>query len=134
MTALFAAEHTFHVGGDVGYSTVGDENTVGGGIVFDYTKVHDSGFSFKAEFINTTPDYFFTGVGFGFSPIANEKMTLSFFGDVGICSTILGIGADAMFTYRFTRHVGIFGGAGYYSGCPFVGKLGAAFTIHPRGE
>lgn len=142
VTALFAAEHTFHVGMPVAYVTgyeVDDDNGIGTGFYFDYVKVHDSKFSFKADAAfgssSLGASYTSTGCGFGFSPIANEKMTLSLFGDFGFGNPdFIKFGADAMFTYRFTNHIGAFADIGTYTDAPFVAKLGAAFTIHTRGE
>lgn len=139
VTALFAAEHTFHVGLPVsyvtGYDSGSDNNGLGAGFFyFDYVKVHDSKFSFKAD-AAIGASYTSTGCGFGFSPIANEKMTLSLFGDFGFGNPdFIKFGADAMFTYRFTNHIGAFADIGTYTDAPFVAKLGAAFTIHTRGE
>ncbi|MBQ9205441.1 MAG: hypothetical protein IJ158_01865 [Treponema sp.] len=140
VTAAFSAEHTFHLGLPIGYGTDASEDDEGMqvGFHFDYTKVHENRFTFKAQMFYGLPNmkYSFMGVGLGFSPIANEKMTLSLCGDAGIGgSTFLTFGVDAMFTYRFNRHWGAFASLGAYtSNAPFVATLGDAFTIHPHGE
>ena len=148
VTAAFSAEHTFHVGVPIGYGTASDyadDDGMDVGFHFDYTKVHENRFTFKAQMFygvansiidDKDPRFLFMGVGFGFSPIANEKMTLSLCGDAGLGgSGFLTFGVDAMFTYRFNRHWGAFASLGAYtSNAPFVATLGGAFTIHPRGE
>ena len=144
VTVAFSAEHTFHLGLPIGYGTgsgYADDDGMDMGFHFDYTKVHESRFTFKAQTFyglvtGKEPRFDFMGVGFGFSPIANEKMTLSLCGDAGLGgSGFLTFGVDAMFTYRFNRHWGAFASLGAYAAnAPFVATLGGAFTIHPRGE
>ena len=74
-------------------------------------------------------------LGIGYSPIVNDRVTLSLFGDINLGPQI---GTDIMFTYRFNNVFGLFVDVGTFwpvtdraSTHPFLGKIGVSFTI-PR--
>ncbi|WP_407428629.1 hypothetical protein [Treponema sp.] len=135
-----------------------DFSQTGVDFVFDYTHVADSGFAFKVGFdagyvssgdmksyevknygLKEKDDAsgidFAFGVGFGGSPIHNERMTLSIFGDFGFryqtfelfSADIAGehyevdfddflfyIGPEVSYTFRFNNHIGLFANFGMF--------------------
>ena len=143
VTALFAAENTFHVGLPIanvtGYSDdvtwFGNDSSSNGitcGLYADYVRVFDGKFTFKAEASFAGP-FTQTGIGLGFSPLADAKKTLSLFGDIGFGKpNIFSVGTDVMFTYRFTEKWGAFADVGWYLGTAFVAKLGGSISLSTR--
>ncbi len=155
LSAAVFAENTFHVGAYIPINSwtiedgdnEDDFKSGGFGGFFDFTHVADSGFSVKvnlgvgyAHGKDDLEDFkgvdFDLGVGLGGSPIHNEKMTLSIFGDLGFRIDSLGytesvsvsgytadiefdlfnfnfyIGPEIAYTFRFNDHVGIFANFG----------------------
>lgn len=132
----------FKVGFDVGYVSSSDMKTY---------KVDASTFSFKEEDDAAGLDLAF-GVGFGGSPIHDEKMTLSIFGtfgfryqlfdilsasfsgnslDVTWSNYLFYIGPEVAYTFRFNEHVGLFADFGIFYN---IGAGGYAYEYSGSGS
>lgn len=158
-TAVFA-ENTLHIGLGIPISPFtlsndGDDvdfSQTGFDFAFDYTHVSESGFAFKVGFDGgaaiCSSDFkdaegddlvgvdFAFGLGFGGSPIHNEKMTLSILGDLGfrfqdfdmgtekegnyriedwsLAQFIFYVGPEVAYTFRFNNHIGLFANLGIF--------------------
>ena len=148
MMSLFAVQHTFHIGSGLGvrinrsYVSYGESGYYRyepgvhiTPVYFDYSLITDGGFSFKVSNSLGSEIDDILMLGIGYSPIVNDRVTLSLFGDINLGPQI---GTDIMFTYRFNNVFGLFVDVGTFwpvtdraSTHPFLGKIGVSFTI-PR--
>lgn len=150
VSSIFA-ENAIHLGGSIpsgSFTTDAegvdlDMSTSGFVFAFDYTHIADAGFTWKIGFdagsisgdydvaknVDFEGAFFDSEIGFGYSFIHNEKMTLSLTGNLGFdfftlttdvsfvgdsATLLFHIGPEVSFTYKFLSHFGVFGNLGLY--------------------